>query len=77
MFNKLIATILFIVGIFFMLMHTILPYLWDAFGITAAYPLIWADGMLMFLPAFSPPIGASLLIISGLIYGRQLKGVIA
>jgi type II secretory pathway component PulF len=75
--NKLTAIIIFVIGIFFMLMHTILPYLWSAFGITAAYPLIWTDGILMFLPAFSPPIGALLLIIAGLVYGRKSKEVTA
>lgn len=60
--RKAIGTILFIIGGFFILMHTLFPFLWNIIGIQAAYPLAADSGIMYYLQGFSPAIGAALLI---------------
>ena len=61
----------FSVGAFFMFVHTTLPFLWALVGIPLAYPLTTTQGMLAILPGFTPAIGALLMVVGGLIYGRE------
>lgn len=64
---------LFYIGVALMLVHTTLPFLWELAGIPGAYPLVSTKGILAILPGFSPPIGAALLVVGGVIYGRQAR----
>jgi hypothetical protein len=70
--NK-IGMIMFLVGVFFLLVHTTLPFLWHLAGISAPYPLIANTGIGAFLPGFTPPIGALLMTLGGMMYGKKQK----
>jgi hypothetical protein len=62
---------IFLVGIFFMLMHTTVPFLWALFGIGAPYPLASDEGFLFYFQGFSPVVGAILLVVGGLVYSGK------
>jgi len=64
---------LFYIGVALMLVHTTLPFLWELARIPWAYPLFSTEGVLAILPGFSPPIGALLMVLGGLIYGREAR----
>ena len=66
--HKAIGTILFIIGGFFILMHTLFPFLWNVIGIQAAYPLASDHGIMYYLQGFSPAIGAALLLAGNQAY---------
>ena len=74
--SKTWGLVFFALGIFSMHVHTTLPFLWELVGIPLAYPLAATEVLLGILPGFTPPIGAVLMVIGGLIYGRQGKEVI-
>ncbi|MCJ7716609.1 MAG: hypothetical protein MUO54_08825 [Anaerolineales bacterium] len=61
---------IFLLGTFFMFMHTTIPFLWAVIGITYPYPLSSNEGFVLFLQGFSPAIGAILLVVGGLIYSE-------
>lgn len=63
-----LGLIIFLIGVFFLLMHTVLPFLWSVVGIPAPYPLSSNEGFLFYLQGFSPPIGAILLVVGGLLH---------
>ena len=62
---------IFLVGIFFMLMHTTFPFLWALIGIPAPYPLSANEGFLFYFQGFSPVVGAVLLVVGGLVYSGK------
>ena len=62
---------IFLLGIFFLFMHTTIPFLWAIIGITYPYPLSSNQGVLFYLQGLSPPIGAILLVVGGLIYSEE------
>ena len=66
---------IFLLGIFFMFMHTTIPFLWAIIGITYPYPLSSNQGVLFYLQGLSPPIGAVLLVVGSLIYseGKEIS----
>jgi hypothetical protein len=66
---------IFLLGTFFMFMHTTIPFLWAIIGITYPYPLSSNQGVLFYLQGFSPPIGAILLVAGSLIYseGKEIS----
>jgi len=64
---------LFALGAFFVHIHTTVPFLWALVGIPLAYPLMVTKGVLAVLPAFTPPIGAVLLVVGSLIYGPEVR----
>ena len=64
---------IFLLGTFFLFMHTTIPFLWAIIGITYPYPLSSNQGVLFYLQGFSPPIGAILMVLGGLIYGREAR----
>ena len=64
---------LFFVGVFFLFVHTTLPFLWALVGVPLAYPLASSEGILAVLPGFTPVIGAILMVVGGLIYGRETR----
>jgi len=66
---------IFLLGIFFMLMHTTIPFLWALIGITYPYPLASNQGFLLYLQGFSPAIGAVLLVVGSLTYsgGKEMS----
>jgi len=69
--TKKLGLSLFFVGVFFMFVHTILPFLWALVGVPFAYPLTATEGVLAILPGFTPPIGALLMVIGAMTYGRE------
>ena len=74
--RKRLGTGVFLVGVFFMFMHTTIPFLWALFGITYPYPLASNAGFMFYLQGFSPAVGAILLVVGSLIYsgGKEMTG---
>ena len=70
---KILGLSLFSVGVFLVFVHTTLPFLWALVGIPLAYPLTPTEGIMVTLPGFTPPIGAILMVLGGLIYGREAR----
>lgn len=64
---------LFSVGVFLMFVYTVLPFLWALVGIPLSFPLMAEKGVLAMLPGFTPPIGAVLMVIGAIIYGREAR----
>ncbi|MGA9349201.1 MAG: hypothetical protein WBW48_10410 [Anaerolineae bacterium] len=73
MSSKRLGTSMFYIGVFFLFVHTTIPFLWTLSGIPLAYPLVPTQGWLIALPGLTPPIGAVLMVIGGLIYGREAQ----
>jgi hypothetical protein len=71
MYTRLVGMALFLIGVFLLLVHTTLPLLWSLAGIPEAYPLISSNGIEAFLPGFTPPIGALIMLLGGIVYGRR------
>jgi len=69
--TKKLGLFLFFVGVFLMFVHTALPFLWFLVGIPFTFPLVATEGVLAILPAFTPPIGALLMVIGAMTYGRE------
>ena len=67
---------IFAVGVFFLFVITTVSFLWRLAGVPWAYPLTPTEGsvMLISLPAFAPPLGAALMVVGGLVYGRKGEG---
>ena len=64
---------LFFVGVFFLFVHTTLPFLWGLLGVPSAYPLFSNEGIWAFLPGFTPAIGGLLLLLGGILYGKETR----
>ena len=62
---------LFLIGVFFLFVHTTLPFIWRLIGVPSAYPLVSENGIWAMLPGFTPPIGALLVVLGGFIYGKD------
>jgi len=73
LFNRKAGTLLFFVGAFTLSVHTVLPFLWNLFGIPTPYPLISREGIGAFLPGFTPPIGGLLMLLAGFLYSQDNK----
>lgn len=71
MLNRKLGMALFFLGGFLLLVHTTLPFLWALAGNPFPYPLTSSSGILWFLSGFTPAIGAIVIVIAGLIYGRE------
>lgn len=71
--HRTFGLLLFYIGVALMLVHTTLPFLWELARIPWAYPLVSTNGLGAILPGFSPVIGALLLVLGGLVYGRQVR----
>jgi hypothetical protein len=67
------GTALYFIGVFFLFVHTTLPFLWSFFGSSSAYPLASSAGFWSILPGFTPPIGALLMLLGGLLYGKETR----
>jgi hypothetical protein len=74
--NKRLGLALFSLGVFLVYVYTTIPFIWALVGIPLHYPLMTTEGVLAMLPGFMPPLGALLLVVGGLIYGREAKEVI-
>lgn len=70
-----LGIVIFLLGTFFLFMHTTIPFLWAIIGITYPYPLSSNQGVLFYLQGFSPAIGAALLVVGSLIYseGKEIS----
>ena len=62
---------IFLLGIFFLLMHSTFPFLWALIGIPSPYPLSADEGFLFYFQGFSPAVGAILLVVGGLVYSGK------
>ena len=71
MLNRKFGLGLFFLGVFLLVVHTTFPFLWALVGIHFPYPLTSSSGILWVLPGFTPAIGAIVIVIAGLIYGRK------
>jgi hypothetical protein len=73
MLTKKPGIVIFFIGVFFLFIHTTLPFLWGLIGVPSAYPLVSSKGIWAMLPAFTPPIGGLLMIMGGIIYGKEIR----
>jgi hypothetical protein len=71
--HRIFGLSLFYVRVALMLVHTTLPFLWQLARIPWAYPLVSTTGILALLPGFTPPLGALLMVLGGLIYAREAR----
>ncbi len=71
--GKKLGLVFFVLGVLFIHLYTIVPFLWALVGISFAYPLVVTEGVLSTLPAFAPSIGGVLLVVGGLIYGQKVR----
>lgn len=67
--GKKLGLAIFFLGAFLVHAYTTLQFLWHAFRIPLAYPLIPPDPLVMFFFGYSAPIGALLMVLGGLTYG--------
>jgi len=74
--SKRWGLVFFVLGIFSMHVPVTLSFVWALAGIPLAYPLPVNEGPLFILSGYGLPIGAVLMVIGGLIYGRKPKEVI-
>lgn len=71
--NEKIGKIVFWLGVFSILVHTSLSLLWAVAGIKLAYPFAVSGTYLGILALATPPLGATLMVVGGLIYGMKKK----
>lgn len=64
-----LAYALFGFGVFLLFVHTTLPALWQLLGIAEEYPLASTQGLLGLSTGFTPPAGAFVMLVAGLVYG--------
>lgn len=76
MSTKKIGVVLFFVGVFFLSVHTTLPFLWALVGVPLAYPLGSNKGIWAALSFFTPAIGGLLMVLGGIVYGREERRAI-
>lgn len=76
MSTKKIGVALFFVGVFFLFVHTTLPFLWALVGVPIAYPLASTKGIWAALSFFTPALGALIMVLGGIVYGREKGEVI-
>ena len=71
--SKRLGLATFFVGVFFLFVNTTVSFLWRLIGVPWAYPLTPTEGsvVLMSLPGFTPAVGAALMVVGGLVYGRK------
>jgi len=69
--SKIWGLVLFALGVFSMHVYTTALFLWSLMGIPLAYPSVPLS-----IWAYFVPVGAVLMVIGGLIYGRKAKEVI-
>jgi len=68
---KTIGIIVFILGILTVFVYTAFTYLWALAGISIPYPLMGKSDSFGLFSLMTPPIGAMLMILGGLIYGKK------
>lgn len=65
------ARMLFGAGVFLLLVHTTLPALWQVLGLSGPYPLAATKGILIAASGFTPPLGVTLMLCAGFVYGAK------
>ena len=73
--HEKLGIVIFVLGILSMFVYTAFSFLWAFSGTSSAYPLAIKSsselvGAMVF---FSPPIGALLMVIGGLVHGLKSK----
>lgn len=65
--------VVFVLGIIVMFLYTTFSFLWAMAGISTPYPLEIKSGseLVGAFAFFAPPIGALLMVVGGLIYGKK------
>ena len=71
--SRKLGRAVFSMGLLLMFVTTALSFVWHLIGIPFAYPLAPTSGLPAQLSGFVPPVGAVLLVIGGLIYGRRVE----
>jgi len=71
----MVSPVFLVLGVVLLHVHTKLPFLWGLVGIPWDYPLRVPEGALAMLGGFTPPIGALLMVIGALMYGREVEEV--
>jgi len=61
----------FALGTFLVHVFTTIQFLWHAFRIPLAYPLVPPEALAGYFMGYSAPIGAILMVAGGLIYGLK------
>lgn len=74
--GKKLGLVFFVVGAFLVHAYSTLFFLWMLVGIPLAYPLMPTEGVLSRFWGWYVPLGAVLMVVGGLIYGREAKEVI-
>ncbi len=69
--RRTVGVIFFLIGVFTALVHTMLPWVWALAGIRSPYPLAATAGWGAYLPGFTPPLGAMMMLIGGLVFGSE------
>ena len=67
-----VAVVVFACGVFSLVVHSTLPFVWAVAGIEIPYPLV-PQGSLAVIQAFTPPLGLVTMLAAGLIYGGRRK----
>jgi hypothetical protein len=67
--RKTIAYLLFALGVFFLVVHTVFPVLWQLSGLPGSYPLS-RPGFLYYAQGFTPMLGVLILFVAGLVYEK-------
>ena len=67
------GTALFLVGAVLLLFHTALPFVWELVGLPSTRLLESGDGLWALVPAITTSLGGLLLVVGGLLYGREAR----
>lgn len=59
----------FWLGVFLLFVHTTLPALWELFGPRTPYPLSSLSRLGAIATGFTPPLGAALMVVAGVLAG--------
>lgn len=73
--RTMVARTLFGAGVFLLLVHTTMPALWQVFGVPGPYPLAATEGILVVASGFTPPLGVTLMLCAGFVYGSKDRAV--
>ncbi|MBU0545839.1 hypothetical protein KKA13_01120 [Patescibacteria group bacterium] len=74
--TKTLGKIIFFIGILTMFVYSAFSFLWALSGIPLPYPLAGESDLFGLFALMTPPIGALLMVIGGLIYGKKIKKTI-
>lgn len=74
---KKLGMAIFILGIVTMFMYTTFTFLWALAGPALPFPLSVENESFGLFQLLTPPLGAALMVIGGLIFGKKEKEVVS